>query len=367
MNNRPIKVGIIGTGRATSISKGHLRGFLMSGEAELIGVYDLSRDSAEQWCDAFGVDKTLCYDDPDQLIRDADAVSICTPNFTHADYICKCLAANTHVLCEKPISSTTADIPRIRQAMAASSAVGMVNLTYRYVPGYRLIHDLLSSGDLGAIYTIRHNMGGSRLANESIPLEWRFVRSISGTGALGDFGSHALDLLRYLVGEENGAMTQIHALQRTFIPQRMSKGELRPVENDDCTMITASLACGGLYNLLLSRTGSTPSTMEIVCARGIIQFCFDMPDRINIQRRPKGGAYGLVETVIAEDVRPEWHGANSESTPYLACEESAMQFIRTLRSGEIPATSLEYGISLLELVEQIDAISAGNREENTCS
>lgn len=57
-----IKVGIIGTGRATSISKGHLNGFRYHDDVELIGIYDLSREAMEQWCEAFGVSKELCYD-----------------------------------------------------------------------------------------------------------------------------------------------------------------------------------------------------------------------------------------------------------------------------------------------------------------
>ena len=354
MAEKKLKVGIIGTGQATSISKGHFNGYMKSGKTELIGVYDLNKEAAIRWCDEMGVDSSLCYDDPDKLIKDADALSICTPNFTHTEYVCKCLEYGTNVFCEKPVCSTGEDIAKIRKAMNDSEALGGVNMSYRYVPGFRMIHDIVQSGRYGKLYTLRHNMGGSRLANEAIPLEWRFVRGLSGTGALGDFGSHALDLLRFIVGENKSFLEETHIIENTFIKSRMYKGEPKDVENDDCSMIIARLSCGALYSLLLSRVGSLSSTMEVVLERAMLRFCFDVPDRIEIQTRSEKEGYGLAEIITVQGVRPEWHEAGPSDIPYLACEESTEAFIKSIANGEKPEVDLEYGLSIMEQIEELD-------------
>ena len=352
-----IKVGIIGTGRATSISKGHLNGFRYHDDVELIGIYDLSREAMEQWCEAFGVNKELCYDSAEKLIHDADIVSICTPNFTHAEYICKCLEENTGVICEKPISSTGADIPKIRGAMANTTAKSMVNLNYRYIPGIRMMHDYLASGKAGRVYMIRHNMGGSRLANESIGLEWRFVRAISGTGALGDFGSHALDLLRYILGTDQPVLEAPCLKQATFIRERAGKDGMRPVENDDCDMLLASLQGGGMYSLMLSRVGAVDSRLEVVAANAILSFRLAEPDRLYVQARQPGEGYGPMEAKLAENARPCWYNAPEAEVPYLACAESVSAFIDAYRAGKTMATGLDYGISILEETERLDKLA----------
>ncbi len=352
-----LKVGIIGTGRATSISKGHLWGYQHSEGVELIGVFDLSKAAAEEWCDTFGLDRSLCYDSWERLVEDADIVSVCTPNFTHADYICACLQRNTNVLCEKPVSSTVEDIPRIREAMANTTALSMVNLNYRQIPGLRMLRDLLSTGELGPIYTVRHNMGGSRLANEAIGLEWRFVRKISGSGALGDFGSHALDILCYVTGCGVDSLRELSGKKATFIRQRDCKGEMRPVENDDCAMLLAELPGGGLYNLTVSRVGSMASVLEIVTAKAMLRFELGKPDRIDIQRRADGEAYGPLQTVVAKDVCPDWHTATSADVPYLACAESAACFVKVVRGDRPLETGIDYGISILEALDRIDRMT----------
>lgn len=358
---KKIKVGIIGTGQATSISKGHLMGIQMVPEAELVGIYDLNPKAMEDWCKACGVEKTRCYTSCDQLIEDADVLCICTPNFTHAEYICRCLEKNKHVVVEKPISHTGTDIPAIRAAMAKSTARGMTNMSYRNMPGIGLIHDLIASGETGKVYFVRQNMGGSRLANEKIGLEWRFVKAMSGTGATGDFGSHTIDLMHYILGEEDSRIVAMQAMDETFIRQREYKGKMADVENDDGSVTICKLAGGALYSLMTSRVGMTESILEIIAANAIIRFSMQQPDRIQIQKRTVGGAYGPMETVIAENCREVWHDMPPTDLAYWAAAENVRRFLESLRDGTQFQPDLNYGIQILEEVEQIAASAAANR------
>lgn len=357
-----IRVGVIGTGRSTSISKGHLMGIRLCPEiATLTAVYDLSEECMHEWCDSFGVDKTLCCSNLDELMEKVDVVTVATPNSTHADYIVDCLKKGKHILIEKPISNDGNDIERILKACEASDKVGYVNLCYRRIPGIKMIHDYLSSGKAGRVYTIRHNMGGSRLANEAIPLEWRFQRKASGTGCIGDFGSHALDILHYIVGEDV-SFDRMFSMEDTFIKERQFHGEMREVENEDVAMVMARLTNGAYYSLLLSRVGTTPSLLEVVAEKAILRYSMDRPDRMVIQSREEGGAYGEEKEIVSVQCRQEWHEAVLSEVPYLATADNVKEFLRTIqekRDAEIP---LEYGCRVLQEVEQIDRIATLSRE-----
>lgn len=348
-----LRVGIIGTGRSTSISRGHLMGIIYASEAELTAVYDLSKECMDEWCAKLGVDKALCCSSLEELFEKCDAVTVATPNNTHADYILRALEEGKHILIEKPISNTSDDIPRILEAAGKSSVVGMVNLSYRRIPGIKMIRDYIASGKAGRIYTIRHNMGGSRLANEAVPLEWRFRRSVSGTGCIGDFGSHALDILHYITGEDV-KITDVSAYEDTFIRERSFHGEKKEVENEDAAVVAARLSDGALYSLLLSRVGMTPSKLEVVTERAILRYSMNESDRIYLSQRNAGEGYGEERCIVSDFCRDVWHGAECGEVPYLATAENVQAFLETVIKGGEPEISLEYGCRILDEVTMLD-------------
>ena len=350
-----LKAGIIGTGQATGISKAHLLGYQECENVEFIGVYNHTRANAEKWCDAYGLDHALCYDSADALIADADLISICTPNYAHIEYVKKCLEANTHVLCEKPISTSCAEFAQLEQPLKTTSAIAMVGYNYRHIPGLRMIHDLVCSGKLGRIYTIRHCMGAPRLANEAVPMEWRFVRSLSGAGALTDFGSHALDILRYITGSDDLKLENLSARTATFIPERAGRdGTPQQVENDDAAMVLATVNGGTLYSLTLSRVGVASAWLELVAQYGIVRFDLMNPCQIDVQLRESGRPYGAKQTLVAEDANA-WKQAGVP-VPYKACAETVKEFVRLVETGEKPATDLYYGLQIQKDIEAIERI-----------
>lgn len=349
---RKLKAGIIGTGKSTGIASGHLNGYLSSSDVELIGVYNTRPETSRTWCEANGLSESLIYTSGDKLIEDADIISICTPNYTHVEYIKKCLAAGTNVLCEKPLSNTTEDWPELEGLLEKSKSATMINFNYRYLPGVRMMHELVENGDLGKIYMIRHNMGAPRLANENVPMEWRFVKKLSGTGALTDFGSHALDMLRYVVGENDLKFTSLSARKATYIKERAGKDGMQKVENDDAAMVLATIGEDTMYSLMLSRVGTAPSVMEIIAERGIVRFDLSKPCEIIVQARQPGSGYSPAEIRMA-DTGEQWKN-NKTPAPYIACAEAVKSFVQMIRDGVKPETDIYYGYSILKDIEAID-------------
>src|SRR2546425_5089271 len=105
-----LKVGVIGVG---GIAGTHFPGWKDSPHTELVALADPVPDVLERVGKAQGV--TRLYNDSLELIGDPDIdiVDVCTPNAYHAPLSIAALQAGKHVLCEKPLAPTPADIKQM--------------------------------------------------------------------------------------------------------------------------------------------------------------------------------------------------------------------------------------------------------------
>src|SRR5204863_9035868 len=106
--------------------------------------------------------------------------------------------ARLHVLCEKPMASTAEQAREMYQAAEAAQVQNMVFFTYRWMPFWRYARDLIEQGAIGRCYHCDfHCIGGYARGQNYM---WRFDGA-RANGVLGDLGSHAIDLARWLVGD----------------------------------------------------------------------------------------------------------------------------------------------------------------------
>ena len=137
------------------------------------------------------------------------------PNDLHAEPTIAAARAGKHVVCEKPLGRDAAESHEIWRAAEDAGVTNLCGFNYRFVPAVRLARELLDAGELGEAvhFRIRYLQGWSWDAD---PAAWRFDPARAGTGVLGDIGSHAIDLARYLVGE----IAAVSAAVRTIVPER---------------------------------------------------------------------------------------------------------------------------------------------------
>jgi predicted dehydrogenase len=193
---------------------------------------------------------------------DVDLVDVCTPGSSHAEISIAALEAGKHVLCEKPLANTV-DEARAMAAAAARAAAGgvraMVGFNFRRVPAVALARELVAAGRLGTLRHVRGAYLGSHLLDPAIPLIWRLQAEHAGSGALGDLGSHAVDLAQYLAGDR---IAGVSALTETFVRERPltdGGGARGPVTVDDAALFIARFAGGALGSFEATRfaTGHT--------------------------------------------------------------------------------------------------------------
>lgn len=132
----------------------------------------------------------------DVALSDFDAALVCTPDEVKLELLMYLLSNSKHVLVEKPLLAANDDEIKTLAALAKeNNVVCYTAYNHRFEPHFVRMKELIDSGVLGEIYSLRmfYGNGTARLVRDSA---WRD----QAAGVLPDLGSHLLDTLRYWLG-----------------------------------------------------------------------------------------------------------------------------------------------------------------------
>src|SRR4029077_19893675 len=117
--------------------------------------------------------------------------------------------------CEKPLGRDADESYEIWRRVAATGVKHLCAFNYRFVPAVRFARELIDAGELGEI---RHFRGRylQDWADDPTLDTWRFAPDEAGSGALGDIGTHVIDLGRFL----NGEIASVAGFVKTFVADR---------------------------------------------------------------------------------------------------------------------------------------------------
>ncbi len=156
---------------------------------------------------------------------DVDIVDLCIPGHLHCELAVAALEAGKHVLVEKPLANTLAEAEQMAAAATAARERGvfaMVGFNYRRMPALALARQLVADGRLGTVRQVRASYLQDWLADDAAPMTWRMRRETAGSGALGDLASHAVDQVRYLLGQDvvevSGRLADLRAVAARATP-----------------------------------------------------------------------------------------------------------------------------------------------------
>jgi predicted dehydrogenase len=183
------------------------------------------------------------------------------PNAVHAEPTIAAARAGKHVVCEKPLGLTADESHEMWQEAERAGVKHLCGFNYRFVPAVRLARKLIEAGDLGDVVHFRARYLQS-WGWDADPSLWRFDRAQAGTGAIGDLGTHIIDLARYLVGE----ITAVSARVRTIVPGR---------EVDDHFVATVEFengVAGTLEASRLARGRINSNAFEVNGSNGSLSF-----------------------------------------------------------------------------------------------
>ncbi len=193
--NSKVRVAFIGTGAVTAYH--HLPGLRLDPRAELVAISDADPEILKKRQAEWNVAEATT--DPIALcsLDSVDAVVIATPNDTHRPIALAAAQAGKHVMCEKPLGLSAAEVGEMYRAARDSGVVHMTAFTYRFAPAMRYLRHLLHSGALG---TPRHFRSQRFLDWPETSWGWRQYRVRAGAGDLFDMTIHRIDFAIDLMG-----------------------------------------------------------------------------------------------------------------------------------------------------------------------
>jgi 1,5-anhydro-D-fructose reductase (1,5-anhydro-D-mannitol-forming) len=190
-----VRWGIIGCGDVTEVKSGP--GFALARGSELVAVMRRSGALAADYAKRHGVGRW--YDNADALIADpeVDAVYVATPPGSHAQYALAIAAAGKPAYVEKPMARHGPECDRMVEAFERADLPLFVAYYRRRLPCFIKVAELLGSGAIGRLTGVTYRLAEPHHRKSGI---WRTDAVLAGAGHFLDVGSHALDLLDYLLG-----------------------------------------------------------------------------------------------------------------------------------------------------------------------
>ncbi len=198
MKVEKLVVGVIGLG----MGAGHLEGAIKYG-AEVGLICDINPDKLKETGEKYNVTENKRTTDWHDIVNNEaiNVVIIATPDQQHREQIEECLDAGKHIMCEKPLALTKADIDAIVKAVEAHPECKfMVGQICRFTPAFVKAKSFIDEGRIGEIYFIESEYAHDySYMYKDGKTTWRSdpIRN----GVVGG-GCHAVDLMRWLVGSD---------------------------------------------------------------------------------------------------------------------------------------------------------------------
>lgn len=293
-----IKTALIGTG---FMGKVHAENLRRLGTVEISAVAGSSSERATEFGKSIGVPRTT--GNYQELLEDRaiDAVHVLTPNALHYPMCRAALQAGKHVLCEKPF---TVSFEQARELVDLAGRTGLGNCiqhNLRYYPVVQQARRMIEAGELGEILIVQGAYSQDWLLYDS---DWNWRVNASDNGglrAMGDIGSHWMDLIQHVSGlpitELCADLATFHRTRRrpkgsveTFAGKQMqpSDYEMVPIDTEDFGSVLLHLgdrARGAFTVSQMSAGRKNMFAFEIYGTKAGVAWNQERPDELWIGQR----------------------------------------------------------------------------------
>jgi predicted dehydrogenase len=272
----PIRLGMVGGGDGAFIGAVHRMAARLDDHYVFVaGALASTPDKALRSGQALGLAADRNYPDYLTMARaeaaradGIEAVSIVTPNHLHAPVATAFLKAGIHVICDKPVTTTSKDAKRLMALAARHGRIFAVTHNYTGYPMVRHARQMVAEGRLGDIRVVQVEypqdwLSGPLEASGQKQAAWRTDPARSGAGGcIGDIGTHAYHLADYVTGV---AATELCAELSTFVPGRQLDDNAQVMlryANGARGMLWASQVAPGNENALRLRVYGSRGGLE---------------------------------------------------------------------------------------------------------
>lgn len=199
-SSRKLRWGILGAAR---VNERLLPAIVEAPNSQLVAIASRRPGAAAETLRKYApqIEGVQVYDQLEALLDNAEVEAVYLPmaNEEHTEWALRAIAKGKHVLIEKPMALTVADIEAIETAAVRQRVTVMEGFMYRFHPQHARVQEIVNSGLLGEIRSVRASysfmMRPARM--------YRLAREAAqGGGALWDIGPYAIHSLRMAFGSE---------------------------------------------------------------------------------------------------------------------------------------------------------------------
>jgi UDP-N-acetylglucosamine 3-dehydrogenase len=310
-----LKVAVIGAGTMGSM---HAQAYTRIRDVKLVGMVDPREDQVAPLASRFG---TKAYTSLNEVLENEnpDVIDVCVPTYLHKRIVETAARQKKHIICEKPIARTLAEAREMIDICKNEGVHLFIAQVVRFFPEYAKAHDMVVSGAIGQVGTVRTMRGGI------FPTAWQdWYANVekSGTVIL-DAMIHDFDFLRWCFGEVERVYAksiwgrELNRMDHALVSLRFKNGIIAH--------------CEGTW----AYPSGFRTQLEIAGSDGIIHHDSDeaMPIRSVIRSQSHTGGVAVPESPLLKD-------------PYLLELE---HFIDCIRFEKEPIVTAEDGYKALEI------------------
>jgi predicted dehydrogenase len=290
-----IGVAVIGSGFIGTV---HLEALRRLG-LQVRGLLEASLELGDRRATELGLPRA--YATVDDLLADpaVEVVHVTSPNALHYPQVAAILGAGRHVICEKPLAVTSAESADLVSRAAESGRINVVNFNLRFYPLNQHVRELVADGAIGTPRLITGHYFQDWLLFDT-DWNWRLEPEQGGAlRAVGDIGSHWLDLTGFLAGDRVAAvMADLETFVKvrkqptgpvlTFSTERATETIDREIRTEDVATILLRFESGarGLVAVSQVSPGRKNSLRyEIDGSTAAVAWDSENPDELWIGRR----------------------------------------------------------------------------------
>lgn len=286
--NRKLRMGMVGGGRGAFIGAVHRMAARLDGEIDLVaGCFSSDPKKSRLSGQDLFLDPARVYATYEEMAQQEaalpadqriDFVSIVTRNNTHFAVAKTFLEAGFHVVCDKPLCFTLAEGRKLREVVRRTGKVFVLTHNYTGYPMVKEAREWIRTGKLGKLLkviveypqgyaiTALEEKGDGAISN------WRMDPSVSGvSNCMGDIGTHAHNLARYITGLE---IEEICADLSTYIPGR-------PLDDDgNCLVRFTGGAKGILFASQIANGDENNLNIRVYGTKGGLEWHQENPNEL---------------------------------------------------------------------------------------
>ncbi|OGU35470.1 MAG: inositol 2-dehydrogenase [Ignavibacteria bacterium GWB2_35_6b] len=257
-----ITLGIIGAGRIGKVHTENIAYRLP--EAKIKTIADVNIEEAKKLADKLQIAETT--DDYKKIITDKEinAVVICSPTDTHAQYIIEAAENKKDIFCEKPIDLTIEKIKEALDAVVKHNVRLMVGFNRRFDSNFSKVKQMVTEGKIGDPHILKIT------SRDPQPPNLNYVK-ISG-GLFMDMAIHDFDMARFIVGSE---VVEVFAKGEVLVDKKI--GELGDIDTAVTVLKFANGALGVIDNSRKASYGYD-QRIEIFGSKGMVNISNNKPD-----------------------------------------------------------------------------------------